>query len=100
MRLADHLVDRRPARFGLAVGRLRGEGSRSPIKVGIDPRLVAADLIDLPHDQQLLAQRLQGFQHPLKTLGLQRSGNAQPEEHVERPHGNIRLRRRLSSSPC
>ncbi len=56
--------------------------------MSIDALFVAANLIDVPHDQQLVGQRLERFQHAVESLGLQWSRDAQPEEDIEGPNGH------------
>ena len=85
-RLANDLVDGRAAGLGLAPGRHGGERAGRAVVVGVDAADVAAHLVDLAHDEQLFAERLERLEHAAEPLGLQRSRDAQPEEHVERPH--------------
>ena len=63
--------------------------------MGIDSVLVAANLIDVPHDQQLVGQRLERFEYAVEAFGLQRRGDAESEEDIKRPDRN-----RLGHSPA
>ena len=93
MRVADHLIDGRPARLGLAAGGHSGERRGGAVKVGVDAAHIAAHVIHIAHDQQLLAERLKRFEHIVKAFVLQRRGNAEAEEHVECAHGHLGLGR-------
>ena len=57
--------------------------------MSVDPADIASHLIDIPHDEQLVAKRLERLEHPLVALLLERSRYAQAKEHVECPHRNI-----------
>jgi hypothetical protein len=93
VRLTNHLVNRRPARFGFPIGRLSRKGTGSTVVMGVDPFFIAAHLIHIPHDQQLVLQRFEWLQYIVEAFGLQRSGNSQTKEDVKRPHRNLWLRR-------
>ena len=58
--------------------------------MGIDPILVATDMIDAAHDQEFFAQRLQWFEYTVVSFGLQRGRNAKAKEDVEGANGGGR----------
>ena len=59
--------------------------------MGVDSLLITADLVDVSHDEQLAAQRLQGLEHALEALGLQRGRDPESEEDVESPDWHLPL---------
>ena len=48
-------------------------------------------MIHTSHNQQFIAERLEGFQHTLKTFLLQRGWNSETKKHIKRSrrHGRI-----------
>ena len=95
MSVPDDLVDGRAARLGLALGRFGREGAGGTVEMRVDAAYVAAHLVHVAHDEQLVAQGLERLQHVLESFPLQWCGDAQPEKYIEgaRWHG---LRRRES----
>ena len=83
---ANNLVNGWAAGLGLAPGRHRGERAGRAIEMGVDPADVAAHLVDLAHDKQLVAEWLERLEHAAEPLGLQRGRDAQAKEDVECPH--------------
>ena len=60
--------------------------------MGVNARFVGPYLVDAPHNQQFVAQRLERFEDSVETFLLQWGRNAQPEKYVECSHGNISRR--------
>ena len=56
--------------------------------MGVHPPLVAADLVDVPHQEELFGQRLERFEHVVEAFLLERRGDAESEEDVESAHGD------------
>ena len=83
---ANDLVNGGAAGLGLAPGRHGRERAGRAVVVGVDAADVAANLIHLAHDEQLVAEWLERLEHAFEPLRLQRGGHAEPEKHVERPH--------------
>ena len=79
----NNLVNRWTARLGPAIRRHGSERTGGAIKMSVDAFLVATHLVDLAQNEQLVAERLQGFHHPGKTILLDWFGNAQAEEDVK-----------------
>ena len=82
MCFANHLINRGATSFRFAIGRRGGKGSTGTVKVRIDPRFVTTHLVNVPHDQQFVAERLQRLKHTVKPLG----SAAAPESPDQKRH--------------
>ena len=70
MSVPDDLVDGRTARLGLTLGRFSREGAGSTVEMRVDTAHIAAHLVHVSHDEQLVAQGLERLQHVLESFPL------------------------------
>jgi len=87
--LTDDLVDGRTSGAGFPAGRFGGEGGAGTVEVSVDALLVAADMIDIAHDKQLLPEWKKGREHIVEAFPLQGSGDTETEEDVESANGDF-----------
>ena len=57
--------------------------------MGIDSTFITADLVHFPHDEEFVAQGFERFQDTIEALALDRFRDAEPEEDIEGPDGNL-----------
>ena len=70
MRVAHKLINGRPARLSFTARRYGSKGSRCAIKVRVDAAHIAAHMIDVAHDEQLVFQRFERLEHIVETFVL------------------------------